>query len=202
MGFRCLTAVNCGVGPGFGVYTSPCLETAAKYSGSDADGSGLLLVALAAPGRCWLERSSSETQEMIAEWFFPKQPQATWYRRAWVCQVGQAYKGWVWKGDGWHPSAEQHRDQLDMAFAPCEGLYDGRFHSRLFGHGTKAPLFSGWPWGPGVGGAGLGLGGAAAAAAPAALRPSRRWLRRPGARPAGHGALPAAAEGAVRLQRV
>ncbi|CAK8989087.1 Hypothetical protein (Fragment) [Durusdinium trenchii] len=122
---------------GVGVYTSPCLDTAARYSGVlDSEEVGLVLVALAAPGHCWHEKSREQTQEMIASWFFPPEP-----------KVGDKHEGWVWLGDGWHPcgmesstrrSEARSSNLASLAFAPdTDALYDGRFHSRRFGAGTK-----------------------------------------------------------------
>ncbi|CAE7279487.1 unnamed protein product [Symbiodinium sp. CCMP2456] len=119
---------------GMGVYTSPCLDTAARYSGVyDKDGVGLILVALVAPGAMWREKSRDETQKQISRWFFPPRP-----------KEGQRCGGWVyhrgyWKvADGEASGKQSASDSWDMAFAPdSSALYDGVYNSRLFGTGTK-----------------------------------------------------------------
>ncbi|CAJ1380159.1 unnamed protein product [Effrenium voratum] len=113
---------------GVGVYTSPCLDTAARYGGiEDSEGRGLVLVALAAPGCCWHEKSRQKTQETIRSWFFPSGD----------VKVGTQHGGWVWQGDAWHPTGAGTSLTPDFAFAPVEALYDGRYHSRRYGIGTQ-----------------------------------------------------------------
>ncbi|CAE7587656.1 unnamed protein product [Symbiodinium natans] len=117
---------------GMGVYTSPCLDTAARYSGVyDKDGVGLVLVALVAPGVMWRERSREDTQKQIEQWFFPPAP-----------KEGQRQGGWIFHRGAWQVAADSEKrpsaDPMDLAFAPdSSALYDGAYNSRLFGVATK-----------------------------------------------------------------
>ncbi|CAE7822175.1 unnamed protein product, partial [Symbiodinium sp. CCMP2592] len=119
---------------GMGVYTSPCLDTAARYSGVyDKDGVGLVLVALVAPGAMWREKSRDETQQQISRWHFPPRPKEGQRRGGWVY-----HRGYWQVADGNGSGKQSASDDWDMAFAPDScALYDGAYNSRLFGTGTK-----------------------------------------------------------------
>lgn len=116
-----------GAGSGIGVYCTPSVDTADRYTVEmeDSQQQRMVLVALAAFGCCWEphDRDDGTMQKSREDWF-----QFSWPR-----SQGQVSGGWRFSGDFWE--VDEHGgskpDEKVLAYEPdVNGLYEGRFHSR------------------------------------------------------------------------